>query len=282
MHDHQVLHRSPYGRPVHCQSACRQMFRSVPTGTCRCRAEAAGSRCRPGPSTARGGGKRINDMTTLDDDRLQNPHPGEILLEDFLKPMRINQSELARAIGVPPRRINEVVLGKRVAAGPPGRCQLRARAGPRRRRSRVGHPVDAGNVSTDWASPSSTPPSAPAAAASGEAMYASAPGTIVDVEQEEQLVGRVDRAPYVLDRQPGRSARDRLCVEDALPPVGVLHSIGHQQHHRPSPVAPAADDDPGRAGRRSLGEGVKTCRRGSSAAPSPSRCSIVAMMPPKA
>lgn len=45
--------------------------------------------------------------------RLPNPHPGEILLEDFLKPMRLSQSELARAIGVPPRRINEVVLGKR-------------------------------------------------------------------------------------------------------------------------------------------------------------------------
>ena len=45
--------------------------------------------------------------------RLPNPHPGEILLEDFLKPMRLSQSELARAVGVPPRRINEVVLGKR-------------------------------------------------------------------------------------------------------------------------------------------------------------------------
>ena len=55
----------------------------------------------------------LMDMTTLDDNRLPNPHPGEILLEDFLKPMRINQSELARAIGVPPHRINEVVLGKR-------------------------------------------------------------------------------------------------------------------------------------------------------------------------
>ena len=52
-------------------------------------------------------------MTTLDSDRLPNSHPGEILLEDFLKPMGINQSELARAVGVPPRRINEIVLGKR-------------------------------------------------------------------------------------------------------------------------------------------------------------------------
>ena len=38
---------------------------------------------------------------------------GEILLEEFLKPMDISQNALARAIGVPPRRINEIVLGKR-------------------------------------------------------------------------------------------------------------------------------------------------------------------------
>ena len=50
---------------------------------------------------------------TAEGDRLPNPHPGEILLEDFLKPMQISQSELARAVGVSPRRINEVVLGKR-------------------------------------------------------------------------------------------------------------------------------------------------------------------------
>jgi addiction module HigA family antidote len=46
-------------------------------------------------------------------DLLPNPHPGEILLEDFLKPMSLSQTALARAIGVPPRRINEIVLGKR-------------------------------------------------------------------------------------------------------------------------------------------------------------------------
>ena len=44
---------------------------------------------------------------------LPNPHPGEILLEEFLKPMALSQTALARAIGVPPRRINEIVLGKR-------------------------------------------------------------------------------------------------------------------------------------------------------------------------
>jgi addiction module HigA family antidote len=44
---------------------------------------------------------------------LPNPHPGEILLEEFLNPMAISQNALARAVGVPPRRINEIVLGKR-------------------------------------------------------------------------------------------------------------------------------------------------------------------------
>ena len=39
--------------------------------------------------------------------------PGEILLEDYLKPMGISQNAMARAIGVPPRAINEIVLGKR-------------------------------------------------------------------------------------------------------------------------------------------------------------------------
>lgn len=44
---------------------------------------------------------------------LANPHPGEILLEEFLRPMALSQTALARALGVPPRRINEIVLGKR-------------------------------------------------------------------------------------------------------------------------------------------------------------------------
>jgi len=46
-------------------------------------------------------------------DQIPNPHPGEILLEEFLRPMQLSQSALARSIGVPPRRINEIVLGKR-------------------------------------------------------------------------------------------------------------------------------------------------------------------------
>ena len=40
-------------------------------------------------------------------------HPGEILLEDFMKPLAITQYALAKAISVPPRRINEIVHGKR-------------------------------------------------------------------------------------------------------------------------------------------------------------------------
>lgn len=45
--------------------------------------------------------------------KLKNIHPGEILLEEFLVPMGISQTRLANSIGVPPRRINEIVLGKR-------------------------------------------------------------------------------------------------------------------------------------------------------------------------
>ena len=40
-------------------------------------------------------------------------HPGEVLLEEFLLPMGISQYQLAKVVGVPPRRINEIVLGKR-------------------------------------------------------------------------------------------------------------------------------------------------------------------------
>jgi len=45
--------------------------------------------------------------------KLDPVHPGEILLEEFLKPMDLSQNQLARDIGVSPRRINEIVLGKR-------------------------------------------------------------------------------------------------------------------------------------------------------------------------
>lgn len=40
-------------------------------------------------------------------------HPGEVLMEEFLKPLGLSQNRLALDIGVSPRRINEIVLGKR-------------------------------------------------------------------------------------------------------------------------------------------------------------------------
>jgi antitoxin HigA-1 len=45
--------------------------------------------------------------------KLANIHPGEVLLEEFLRPLNISQNALARDIGVPPRRINEIIHGKR-------------------------------------------------------------------------------------------------------------------------------------------------------------------------
>ena len=55
----------------------------------------------------------MSRSSTTMTDLLPNPHPGEILLEEFLKPLALSQNALARAIRVPPRRINEIVLGKR-------------------------------------------------------------------------------------------------------------------------------------------------------------------------
>lgn len=45
--------------------------------------------------------------------KLPNIHPGEVLLEEFLNPMGISQNKIARQIDVSPRRINEIVHGKR-------------------------------------------------------------------------------------------------------------------------------------------------------------------------
>jgi addiction module HigA family antidote len=47
------------------------------------------------------------------DEKLNPVHPGEVLLEEFLKPMDLSQNRLSLEIGVHPRRINEIVLGKR-------------------------------------------------------------------------------------------------------------------------------------------------------------------------
>jgi addiction module HigA family antidote len=48
----------------------------------------------------------------------RSPHPGKVLFEQFMKPAALSQNALARSIGVPPRRINEIILGKRgITAG---------------------------------------------------------------------------------------------------------------------------------------------------------------------
>jgi len=48
--------------------------------------------------------------------KLAPVHPGEILLEDFLKPAGLSQYRLAKGLSVPPRRINEIVLRKRAVS----------------------------------------------------------------------------------------------------------------------------------------------------------------------
>jgi len=49
----------------------------------------------------------------MSDEKIKPIHPGEILLEEFLKPMGISQYRLAKDINVSPRRINEIIHGKR-------------------------------------------------------------------------------------------------------------------------------------------------------------------------
>lgn len=56
----------------------------------------------------RGGGDRL---TTTDE--IEPIHPGEVLMEDFIEGFGVTQHNLAVSIGVPPRRINEIVHGKR-------------------------------------------------------------------------------------------------------------------------------------------------------------------------
>jgi len=54
-----------------------------------------------------------NSSTTAESDLIEPIHPGEILMEDFIEGFGITQNRLAVSIGVPPRRINEIVHGKR-------------------------------------------------------------------------------------------------------------------------------------------------------------------------
>ncbi|EQD32868.1 Addiction module antidote protein, HigA [mine drainage metagenome] len=57
--------------------------------------------------------KRLEVVRAMPKRCAPNIHPGEVLLEEFLGPLGISQNALARAAAVPPRRINEIVLGKR-------------------------------------------------------------------------------------------------------------------------------------------------------------------------
>ena len=54
-----------------------------------------------------------NSSITTEADLIEPIHPGEILMEDFIEGFGITQNKLAVSIGVPPRRINEIVHGKR-------------------------------------------------------------------------------------------------------------------------------------------------------------------------
>lgn len=55
----------------------------------------------------------MSKSVTTTDEMMEPVTPGEILLQEFILPAGLSQTALANAIGVPPRRINEVVLGKR-------------------------------------------------------------------------------------------------------------------------------------------------------------------------
>ncbi len=55
----------------------------------------------------------MSKSSTITADPLPNPHPGAILALDFMEPMGLSQNALARAIHVPPRRINEIIHGQR-------------------------------------------------------------------------------------------------------------------------------------------------------------------------
>ena len=54
-----------------------------------------------------------SSSTATDTDQIDPIHPGEVIMEDFIEEFGITQNKLATTIGVPPRRINEIVHGKR-------------------------------------------------------------------------------------------------------------------------------------------------------------------------
>lgn len=55
----------------------------------------------------------MSRLSTTTADEIRNPHPGEILWIEFMEPLKLSQNGLARALKVPPRRINQIVQGDR-------------------------------------------------------------------------------------------------------------------------------------------------------------------------
>jgi addiction module HigA family antidote len=55
----------------------------------------------------------MSKSSTITNHQLPNPHPGEILAIEFMEPFGLSQNALARALNVPPRRINELVHARR-------------------------------------------------------------------------------------------------------------------------------------------------------------------------
>lgn len=74
---------------------------------------ASGSRINGGSASFGRTEVRMMSNSSITTDLIDPIHPGEVLLEDFIKGFGITQNKLAVAIGVPPRRINEIVHGKR-------------------------------------------------------------------------------------------------------------------------------------------------------------------------
>jgi len=73
------------------------------------------------PRGNRLGGRNMSKSSTTtrrkrNPEWIRNPHPGEILMEEFMKPLEMSQNALARALKVSPRRINELVQGKRAVS----------------------------------------------------------------------------------------------------------------------------------------------------------------------
>jgi len=60
----------------------------------------------------------MSESSTIasDEHLLPNPHPGEILALEFMQPIALSQNALARALHVPPRRINELIHGRRAVS----------------------------------------------------------------------------------------------------------------------------------------------------------------------